>query len=265
MGRRGPGARIPGDRYHDVRRANRRFATVPRAARLWSAFRVEQSDPDRFYRLLAADSVAQLSMFTPLQGRRLLDVGGGPGYFADAFRTAGARYTAVDADLGELSMRGDPPTGTVLGSGTALPVRTAAVDLCYSSNVLEHVAEPEVMADEMVRVTAPGGTVFLSFTTWLSPWGGHETSPWHYLGGRRAAARYRRRTGHAPKNEFGRTLFATSARRVLGWADATCRAGRVEVISAFPRYHPGWAHWVVLVPGVREVAVWNLVLVLRRR
>jgi hypothetical protein len=36
-------------------------------------------------------------------------------------------------------------------------------------------------------------------------------------------------------------------------------------MAAFPRYHPGWAHWVVQVPGIREVAVWNLVLVLRRR
>jgi SAM-dependent methyltransferase len=265
MGRRGPGAPVPADRHQDVRPANARFATLPRATRLWSAFRVEQTDPDRFYQLLAADSVAQLSMFTPLHGRRLLDVGGGPGYFADAFRTAGARYTAVDADLGELSMRGNPPSGTVLGSGIALPVRTGAVDVCYSSNVLEHVADPEAMADEMVRVTVSGGTVFLSFTTWLSPWGGHETSPWHYLGGHRAAAWYRRRTGHAPKNEFGRTLFATSVRRMLRWADAAGRDGRVEVMAAFPRYHPDWAHWVVRVPGLREVAVWNLVLVLRRR
>jgi SAM-dependent methyltransferase len=265
LGRRGPGGRLADYRFQSVRRANCRFATLGRAGRLWAAFRVEQSDPDRFYRLLAGDSVAQLSMFTTLQGRRLLDVGGGPGYFADAFRTAGARYTAVDADLGELSVRGAPPAGTVLGSGTALPVRTGSVDVCYSSNVLEHVAEPDVMADEMVRVTAPGGTVYLSFTTWLSPWGGHETSPWHYLGGHRAAARYRRRTGRAPKNEFGRTLFATSARHMLRWAESAQRDGRVEVMATFPRYHPGWAHWVVRVPGVREVVVWNLVVVLRRR
>lgn len=257
-----PGPAVPADA--EARQANRQFATMARATGLWSGFRVEQSDPDRFYRSLAADSVAQLSRFATLDGARLLDVGGGPGYFAAAFRCAGAQYVAVDADLGELSMRGAPAAGTVLGSGTELPVRTGAVDISYSSNVLEHVAAPERMAEEMVRVTAPGGTVFLSFTTWLSPWGGHETAPWHYLGGARAARRYRRRTGHPPKNEFGRTLFATSAGQMLAWADAAQRRGSVDVVARFPRYHPGWAHWVVAVPGLREVAVWNLVLVLRR-
>jgi SAM-dependent methyltransferase len=248
-----------------ARRACRRSATVARAARLWAGFRVEQSEPDRFYRLLAADSVSQLSHFTTLDGTLLLDVGGGPGYFADAFTRAGARYIAIDADLGELSMRGRPSPRTVLGSGTALPVRTGAVDVAYSSNVLEHLARPELMAEEMVRVTATGGTVFLSFTTWLSPWGGHETAPWHYLGGHRAARRYRRRTGHAPKNDFGRTLFPTSAAQMLRWARAAQAAGRVEVVARFPRYHPGWAHLVAAVPAVREIAAWNLVLVLRRR
>ena len=47
------------------------------------------------------------------------------------------------------------------------------------------------MIDEMVRVTRPGGTVFVSFTPWWSPWGGHETAPWHYLGGEYARRRYR--------------------------------------------------------------------------
>src|SRR4029453_12457876 len=150
-------------------------ATLRRTWTLFRAFQVEQTDPDRFYSLLADDSVRQLSSWAPLAGRRLLDVGGGPGYFGAAFRRAGATYASVDADLGELSAAGKPGPGTVLGSSLALPVHDNAVDVCYSSNVLEHVPEPERMADEMVRVTRPGGVVFLSWTTWLSPWGGHET------------------------------------------------------------------------------------------
>jgi hypothetical protein len=104
--------------------------------------------------------------------------------------------------------------------------------------------------------------VFLSFTPWWSPWGGHETAPWHYLGGRRARARYRARTGHEPKNRFGESLFAVSVGAALRWARG--RAD-VEVVAALPRYHPWWAHWVVAVPGLREVVSWNLVLVLRKR
>ena len=225
------------------------------------AFRVEQSDPDRFYGALAADSVQQLAEYADLGGATVLDVGGGPGYFADAFRTAGASYFSVEADLGELSAHAEPGPGSVLGSALALPVRDGTVDVCYSSNVLEHVPEPERMLAEMVRVTRPGGLVFCSFTLWLSYWGGHETAPWHFLGGHRAARRYTKRHGHPPKNVYGTSLFAVSAGQVLRWARA--RAD-VQLVAALPRYHPWWAWWVVRIPGIREVLTWNLAVVLRR-
>jgi hypothetical protein len=65
-------------------------ATLRRTWSLFRAFQVEQTDPDRFYSLLADDSVHQLSSWAPLTGRRVLDVGGGPGYFGAAFRHASA-------------------------------------------------------------------------------------------------------------------------------------------------------------------------------
>ena len=242
------------------------LGSLARSRALFSAFGYEQSDPARFYSFLAADSARQVAHYGALDGRLLLDVGGGPGYFADAFRALGARYVGLDADVGELSLHGrDATRDTVLGSGAALPFRDASVDLCYSSNVLEHVATPERMADEMVRVTAPGGLVFLSYNNWFAPNGGHETAPWHYLGGARAAERYTRRTGHRPKNDFGSTLFRTSVAQMLRWSRQQEVAGRVELVDVLPRYHPRWARWVVHVPLVREVATWNLLLVMRRR
>jgi SAM-dependent methyltransferase len=239
-----------------------RFATLPRSVRLFRAFLVEQTEPDRFYSALAEDSVNQLALYTPLDGRAVLDVGGGPGYFADAFRAAGAHYIGVDPDTGELSARGDPAAGMVRASGLALPFATGGLDVCYSSNVLEHVPDPARMIREMVRVTRPGGTVFISFTPWWSPWGGHETAPWHYLGGRYARRRYVRRTGHEPKNRFGQSLYPISIGAALRYARAT---GHADLVDFLPRYHPWWARWVVRVPVVREVVSWNLVMVLRRR
>lgn len=236
-------------------------ATLSRSIRLFRAFLREQSDPDHFYQILATDSVQQLSGYTDLSGACVLDVGGGPGYFADAFRGAGAYYVGIDPDVGELSARGEPAAGMLRASGTALPLRTGSVDVCYSSNVLEHVAQPWRMADEMVRVTRPGGTVFLSFTPWLSPWGGHETAPWHYLGGHRAARRYAGRTGRPPKNVYGESLFDVRVGEALRWARAN---GQAELVEALPRYHPRWAKPMVHVPGVREIGLWNLALVLRR-
>ncbi len=159
-----------------------------------------------------------------------------PGYFRDAFEAAGATYLALDADVGELSGLGrrSASAGTVIGSGMALPFADASVDVCYSSNVLEHVAEPWRMADEMLRVTRPGGTVLLSFTTWYGPWGGHETSPWHFLGGRRARRRYAAKHGHEPKNKYGESLFAVTVRDGLDWADRQRGGERRRVLPALP-------------------------------
>jgi hypothetical protein len=46
------------------------------------------------------------------------------------------------------------------------------------------------------------------------------------------------------------------------WARAAEAAGDLRVEAMLPRYHPWWARWVVRVPGLREVASWNAVLVL---
>jgi SAM-dependent methyltransferase len=239
-----------------------RTATLGRSVRLFRAFLREQTEPDLFYGVLADDSVTQLSAHVALAGATVLDVGGGPGYFADAFRRAGATYVGLEPDAGELVARGEPAPGTVRASGEALPVRTGAVDVCYSSNVLEHVRSPWRMTAEMVRVTRPGGTVYLSFTPWLSPWGGHETAPWHYLGGHRARRRYARRHGHEPKNRYGESLFAVSVGAAVRWARS---CPDVVVVSVHPRYHPWWATWVTAVPLLREFVSWNLVVVMRRR
>ena len=174
--------------------------SLARSVALFRAFRVEQSDPDRFYSLLAADTVREVAADAALADASVLDVGGGPGYFADAFRAAGARYAGIDPNVGELSLRGGAPEGFLRASGMALPLVDGGLDVALSSNVLEHVPDPELMADEMVRVVRPGGLVWLSWTTWLSPWGGHETAPWHYLGGRRAADRLRLESGESRRS-----------------------------------------------------------------
>ncbi|SDG63203.1 Methyltransferase domain-containing protein [Sinosporangium album] len=237
-------------------------ANLARSVRLFRAFQSEQSDQDGYYTALATDTTAQLTHYAPLLGRTVVDVGGGPGYFTRAFAREGARCVRLDADAGELAGSGTPEPGGVLGSALALPLRDESVDICFSSNVLEHVAEPWRMAGEMARVTRRGGIVFLAFTNWLSPWGGHETSPWHYLGGHAAARRYERRTGRPPKNLYGTSLHPVSVSAALRWSRSD---PRVHLVDAVPRYLPTWTRPVLRVPGLREFVTWNLLLVLRRR
>lgn len=237
-------------------------ANTARSRYLFAAFLAEQSDPDRFYQALASDSAAQVDAWHPLTDALVVDVGGGPGYFEDAFTRRGARYIAVDADAGEMRLHGRTPSSrTVQADGTSLPFGDATFDVAYSSNVAEHVREPWSMADEMVRVVRPGGTVVFSYTLWWGPWGGHETSPWHLLGGEFAARRYSRRHGREPKNRFGDTLFAAHARDGIRWAR---QAPEVEVLGIVPRYLPGWAAALMRIPIVREVLCWNVMIICRR-
>jgi SAM-dependent methyltransferase len=247
-----------------------RRATLARSVRLLSEFRYEQSDPARFYGALAADTAAMIGALwrglhgeSPV-GRTLLDVGGGPGYFATAFADAGLRYIGVEPDPSEMHSAGTAferePGTLVRASGMALPFADDSVDICLSSNVAEHVPRPWQLGAEMLRVTRPGGLAVLSYTVWLGPFGGHEMGLTHYLGGERAAARYARKHGHPAKNNYGSSLFAVSAAEGLNWA-----AGTGSLIAAFPRYHPRWAWWLTSAPVLREFAVSNLVLVLQPR
>jgi SAM-dependent methyltransferase len=246
-----------------------RRATLARSLRLLNEFRFEQRDPARFYGALADDTVTLVtSLWTSLHGtapagRTLLDVGGGPGYFATSFTDAGLNYVGVEPDPAEMHAgpAGEPGAGTfVRASGTALPFADDSVDICLSSNVAEHVAQPWRLGREMVRVTRPGGLVVLSYTVWLGPFGGHEMGLTHYLGGARAAERYARKHGHRPKNDYGSSLFAVSAADGLEWAASTGM-----LVAGFPRYHPRWAWWMTHVPVLREFTVSNLVLVLQPR
>lgn len=246
-----------------------RRATLARSVRLLGEFRYEQSDPARFYGALADDTAAMVNDLWGSGPRgTVLDVGGGPGYFASAFTDAGWHYIGVEPDPREMhaaeqQVRGGPTgRGTfVRASGMALPFADDSVDVCLSSNVAEHVPHPWRLGEEMLRITRPGGLAILSYTVWLGPFGGHETGLLaHYAGGARSAARYTRRHGHQPKNLYGTSLFNVSAADGLRWAESTG-----ALVAAFPRYHPRWAWWLTRVPGVREFGVSNLVLVLRPR
>jgi SAM-dependent methyltransferase len=232
-----------------------------RSYRLLQGFRREATDPEAFYGLLAVDTVAAVNEVCEVRGARFIDVGGGPGYVTEAFRRAGAVSFSVEYEAGEAVLHGRTFSHGVIGDGQRLPVRAASVDIAYTSNVIEHVADPWKMLSELIRIVRPGGTVFVTFTNWYSPWGGHETSPWHYLGGGFAARRYERRYGQPPKNRYGATLFPLHVGQVLRWLRSS---DAVQVVASYPRYYPRWTRKLVEVPGFRELLTWNLAVVLRR-
>jgi SAM-dependent methyltransferase len=229
---------------------------------LLRGFRHEADNPHDFYCFLAEDTVAQVQRYTLVDGAIAVDVGGGPGYVADAFKNAGAECFVVDPAPSELTLHGRQARRAFIADGCLLPIRDRSVDISVSSNVIEHVRDPKQFLTELVRVVKPAGLTWLSFTNWYSPWGGHETSPWHYLGGSRAVRHYERREGRQPKNCYGESLFPLHIHTVLSWARTW---PEVQLVDAYPRYYPSWTRPLVEIPGLREVATWNLAIVLRRQ
>ncbi|HHX48333.1 MAG TPA: class I SAM-dependent methyltransferase, partial [Brevibacterium sp.] len=182
--------------------SNTRYRTVARSVSLFQSFLVEQSDPDHFYSEMASDTVQLIRRHEELLGRVVLDVGAGDGRFRSDFENAGASYLALDPtpSLGQDSM------DRIRAEGERLPLADSSIDVVMSSNVMEHVSQPGHIAEEMLRVLKPGGLLFISYTAWYGPWGGHETSPWHLLGGHFARRRFERKNGRPPKNRFGETM-----------------------------------------------------------
>ncbi len=221
-------------------------------------FLAEQRHPETFYRRLASDAVARLPF--SLTGARVLDLGCGPGHYTRALREAGATVVPLDIERSEFALPGGPPGGEVVADGSVLPVATAAVDGVLCSNMLEHTPDPVAVIGELERVVRPGGWVWLSWTNWYSPWGGHDISPWHYLGPRLGLAAYERTRHRRPKNEPGVSLFPVHVGPTLRHLQAR---SNLRLVDAAPRYYPS-QRWILRVPGLREVATWNCLVLLER-
>jgi SAM-dependent methyltransferase len=234
---------------------------LQRARTLWRLFREERTNPEPFYRLLAAIAAEDLDRRNgPLAGQTLVDLGCGPGYYTDAFRDRGATVIPVDNSTDELELGGSPPEGYVLGDAGDLPLEDAVADGIFCSNMLEHTPSAEPIVAEIERVLKPGGWAYISWTNWYSPWGGHLMAPYHYLGPAWGPKAYEKRHGKPEKHAYGETLWACHIGPTLRLV-----AGRSSLVieHAEPRYWP-WAWPVMKVPGLRELVSWNCVIRARK-
>jgi len=211
---------------------------------------------------MAREAVEDLeAQFGPIDGKRIADLGCGPGFFTRSLREAGAEVVPIDNSIDEASLQGHPPPGFVLADAGDLPFPDGNFDGIYCSNLLEHTPNSPAVLREIARTLKPGGWAYISWTNWYSPWGGHAISPWHYLGTRLGPALYEKRHGGPPyKNAYGDGLWAVHIGRTLRLLRAD---PRVQIIRVEPRYWPG-LRAIMRVPVAREVLAWNCVIWLRR-
>lgn len=98
------------------------------------------------------------------EGRRLLDVGSGEGYFAAAALRKGFHVTGVD-HLAEGVQRTAERIGgrrVSFGSAVGLPFQDQSFDVVTAWDVLEHLAEPSGALAESRRVLRTGGVLAAS-------------------------------------------------------------------------------------------------------
>ena len=234
---------------------------VERALTLWRLFRNEREDPEPFYRLLAAEAAEDLDRrHGPLRGQRVVDLGCGPGIYTEALRARGADVVPVDNSADEAALVGAPVAGLVLADAAALPLDAGSVDGVFCSNMLEHTPDARAVIREIERVLRPGGWAYISWTNWYSPWGGHDMSPYHYLGPRLGPKLYVRRHGPPRKNPYGDGLWAVHVGPTLRFVRG--RPG-LRITGVEPRYWPK-LRVITRIPLLREIVTWNCVIRVER-
>jgi SAM-dependent methyltransferase len=222
---------------------------------------LEQGADGAFYRMQAVDAMGWLEQQGVRlgQGVRALDLGCGSGIFGGELRQRGCAVTFADEkDWLAPALAGAPFRAVNLDRDElALLGRH---DLVICSNVLEHLARPERLLSGCADLLEPGGRFYLSWTNWLSPWGGHDFSPLHYLGprlGPRLWDRWVRRPRQLKPFENLYPTHVGSTLRMLR------RNPAVRIVKVVPRYYPELA-WLMRVPGLREFAAWNCAVLLER-
>lgn len=218
-------------------------------------------DDEEFYRIQARDAIRwMVQCGTPLGAdTSVLDLGCGHGIFGGLLRERGCRVTFADAENG---LRAEYCNERFLRVNLDNdPLDTLGrYDLVVCSNVLEHLSAPQRLLQGVHDLLEPDGLFYLSWTNWLSPWGGHEFSPLHYLGSHLGPRLYDLLAKHPRFHRPHVNLFPTYIGSVVRTLRSTTT---LRVIRMAPRYYTGW-EWIMRVPGVREFLAWNCALLLRR-
>ena len=109
----------------------------------------------------------QALVHLPLQGDSILDVGCGDGRLLYQFRhrfsrLVGLEYSASRLAAAQVQLRGLTFEG-LCGSAEAMPrLPTGSIDAIVSADVIEHVPDVYLAADEMFRVLRPGGVLAIN-------------------------------------------------------------------------------------------------------
>lgn len=207
------------------------------------------------------DSIAWINrQGIAVQGARVLEVGCGFGATAALLREQGADVIAIDIEPPRVLHAQRDGVQVALADANALQFKDETLDLILCINVLEHLEEPRRFVDEAYRCLRPGRHLYLTWTNWYSPMGGHDFTPFHYLGprlGYRLACKLRR------KERFIQVPYQTMWPIHIGPTLRLLKESGFRILKITPRYYPSLS-FICRIPALREFLTVNCQVLLQK-
>lgn len=138
-----------------------------------SATAIERGRVSETWRFGQDRRLTMVREMTDLRDRAILDVGCGIGTYVRRFRAFSDDVHGLEVEEERVAEASRELPNIVCGVGEALPWPDDRFDLVFSNEVIEHVADDRRTAQEMVRVTRPGGLVVLFCPNRLYPFETH--------------------------------------------------------------------------------------------
>ncbi len=101
-----------------------------------------------------------LDLLKGTKGKRILDLGCGPGLFTSPL-SKNNQIVGIDLSL-EMLRLARPDLKPVKGDGTSLPFQNGTFDLVMAIEMLQHLSDFRSLLEEILRVLRPGGELIIS-------------------------------------------------------------------------------------------------------
>jgi 2-polyprenyl-3-methyl-5-hydroxy-6-metoxy-1,4-benzoquinol methylase len=188
---------------------------------------------------------------------KVLDLGCGHGVFGLELLKRGCQVTFADAENWLIPEASHAEFHQINLDQDDI-ARLGKYDLVICSNVLEHLSNPDKFIATIDQILNVKGKLYLSWTNWLSPWGGHEFSPFHYLGTRRGHLFYDKIMKRRRKHTTYENLFPTYIGKTLKMIR---QQSNLHLLKVVPRYYSEFS-FLMHIPGLREFLAWNCALLI---
>jgi SAM-dependent methyltransferase len=219
-------------------------------------------DDELFYITQAKDSIAWLEkqgVFLTSK-TEVLDLGCGHGIFGDELMKKGCKVTFAD-EHNYLWPKLKSSTYISINLDRDDYARLGQYDLVICSNVFEHLAKQDYFIAQCSQLLKPNGKLYLSWTNWFSPFGGHDFAPFHYFGARFGRWIHYKLKGKWSAHVPGAGLYVTHIGSTL---KKIHKSSSLHVDKMAARYYSEFS-FLLKIPIIREFVAWNCALLISKK